>query len=291
MSNHQEMLDVYVELAEIYEEQGQPQMRDRFLLLAADSALSCGQPDEAERLRKRFLAANPHHIVKPYSSFAQALCAPDVQNYVSNLRKNYPEEVAQDLLETLRKDFGPRPAPSTANRPAVEGTANLSGPHQPDFGTLQDEGQEDVAKTAPLPLWIPSVVSNASHEDERTDNVEGTLSPDGIDRTLSPDDRPSASAPSPLEQTMPPQAHRPPARPAPARVPPAETAPPAAPAHRPRGGPHHGRSAPIAPPAPRRQPEEEPESGNSLLAGFLFVLVLLSGMALFGYTVAKPFLP
>ena len=38
------------ELADCYDNQGLPQLRDRFLVLAADAAQTAGQPEEAERL-------------------------------------------------------------------------------------------------------------------------------------------------------------------------------------------------------------------------------------------------
>src|SRR4051812_36187718 len=83
-------LRVYQDLADWYERQSQPQLRDRFLLLAADAALSSGMPDEAERLRQRLLQVTPHHMLKPFASFAQALRSPDVQGYVSDMREKYP---------------------------------------------------------------------------------------------------------------------------------------------------------------------------------------------------------
>ena len=44
-----QMMQLYRELAEIYDRQGQAQMRDRFLVLAADTAFSAGKTAEAER--------------------------------------------------------------------------------------------------------------------------------------------------------------------------------------------------------------------------------------------------
>jgi hypothetical protein len=102
MNTQVNSLAVYKELADHYERQKQPAMRDRFLVLAADAAWKAGQPDEAERLRQRLLQANPHHLLKPYSSFAQALEAPDVQTYVRDLRTNYPPELAEGLLRNVR---------------------------------------------------------------------------------------------------------------------------------------------------------------------------------------------
>ena len=98
---------MYRELAECYEGRGQAGIRDRFLVLAADAALSAGQADEAERLRLRLLQANPHHMLKPYASFDQARAAPDVDTYVRNLRLNYPLQVAEDLLRALHASDDP----------------------------------------------------------------------------------------------------------------------------------------------------------------------------------------
>src|SRR5215475_10577607 len=95
-------LQVYKELADWYERQGQAAMRDRFLILAAESAFSAGNREEAERLRQRLLQGNPHHMLKPFSSFAQALQSTNVQIYVHDLQVNYPPETAQNLLQNLR---------------------------------------------------------------------------------------------------------------------------------------------------------------------------------------------
>ncbi len=95
---------IYRELADWHQEQGQPQQRDRFLVLAADAALAGGQGDEAERLRGRLLQLNPHHLLKPYASFAEATRAGDVQSYLSALRQSHPWEAAERMLATLRPD-------------------------------------------------------------------------------------------------------------------------------------------------------------------------------------------
>jgi len=94
---------VYRELAECYEAQKEPQMRDRFLVLAADAARTAAHDDEAERLRSRLLQFNPHHLLKPFSSFAEAMKSTDVQNYVAALRRSHPVEAAQRQLDSLRQ--------------------------------------------------------------------------------------------------------------------------------------------------------------------------------------------
>jgi hypothetical protein len=114
MASTQQSVRVYRELAELYDRQGEQQMRDRFLVLAADAALAAGMKDEAERLRQRLLQHNPHHLLKPFASFADAMRSTDVQNYVTALRRSHPYEKAEHLLETMRTKPGvtaaaPRP--------------------------------------------------------------------------------------------------------------------------------------------------------------------------------------
>jgi len=109
-----EKIRVYRELAEIYDGQGQAQMRDRFLVLAADTALAAGQAEDAERLRAHLLRLNPHHLLKPYDSFAEAAKSADVENYLSALRRSHPYERTEHLLETLRQGGTPSKRESVA---------------------------------------------------------------------------------------------------------------------------------------------------------------------------------
>src|SRR5262249_13715278 len=78
MANAAQPVRVYEELADWYDRQGQAKLRDWFLVLAADAALAGGRVDEAERLRGQLLYLNPHHLLKPFASFAEALKSPDV---------------------------------------------------------------------------------------------------------------------------------------------------------------------------------------------------------------------
>src|SRR5262245_22837535 len=104
MTSRDELVQIYAEIADAYERRGQAQMRDRFLVLAADAALSAGRAAEAEELRRRLLLASPHHLLKPYASFAQAVEAPDLLAYVRDLRKNYSPKSAAELLATLKRE-------------------------------------------------------------------------------------------------------------------------------------------------------------------------------------------
>jgi hypothetical protein len=118
-------LQAYTELADRYERQGHSAMRDRFLILAAEAAFSAGKTDEAERLRQRLLQGNPHHMLKPFSSFAQALQSTNVQIYIHDLQVNYPPEMAENLLRNLRGIPPPSPPPGETEGGAVPQTAPL----------------------------------------------------------------------------------------------------------------------------------------------------------------------
>jgi hypothetical protein len=114
------MQQVYEELAQRYEREQEPRQRDNLLVLAADAALAAGRADDAERVRQRLLQVNPHHLLRPFASFAEALEAQDVRDFVADLRRQYPPVYAQRLLGKAGGDNGPAvvsPAP-LRNAPA-----------------------------------------------------------------------------------------------------------------------------------------------------------------------------
>jgi hypothetical protein len=196
-------LSAFLELANIYDQRNEPKMRDRFLILAADAANTAGRKQEAEQLLQRLLKASPHHMMKAYRTFAEAVQAEPVRVYIADLRQNYPPDVVRTLLESLRG----KPAPVDAKT-----AADL-----PDIFPFQPEPES----TSVLP-------SASSASTSRAAKVE---------------DPPTEKDP-PL----------PPLRPAPKKA------------------------------APKRQ-------GASWLALVLFILVFLTGLALLGYALARPFLP
>src|SRR5580704_12096547 len=92
----------FLALVELYEQRDEPKMRDRFLILAADAAFASGQLQEAERLLQRLLQVSPHHMLKGYRTFAEAVSAEPVRVYIHDLKQNYPANIVQNLLESLR---------------------------------------------------------------------------------------------------------------------------------------------------------------------------------------------
>src|SRR5437016_3825193 len=100
---------MYEELADQYAREDEARKHEHCLVLAADAALRAGQPDQAERLRKRLLHSNPHHLLRPFSSLPEAMESKDVQDYVDSLRLFWSPEVVEKLLsQSLLDEESPR---------------------------------------------------------------------------------------------------------------------------------------------------------------------------------------
>jgi hypothetical protein len=255
MPTQDDSVQVYKELSDCYERRGEPPMRDRFLVLAADAALRAGRADEADRLRLRLLKLNPHHMLKPYASFTQAMQAPDVQTYVRDLRLNYPPEVANVLLNSLRSATdeptiqavpGPAPGPHAGD---ADATVALDEPPE-TFKVFPEEREPDVTETAALPAEFAELARRAAAQ-------------------------PQPKAPVPSARPAPPKSNpRVPAAPLLAKKP---LAP------RPEPVP-----TVLAAPYPVAEEPEGPSFGGWFAAG-LFVLVVLAGVLIGGYIFARPF--
>ncbi len=98
MTSKESSLRIYQELADRHDRRREARQRDIFLVLAAEAALALGQPEQAELIRRRLLALSPHHLLKPYSSMAEALRSPDLQFYIEDLKRLFPPEQAEHLL-------------------------------------------------------------------------------------------------------------------------------------------------------------------------------------------------
>jgi hypothetical protein len=150
MATPDNLVLIYKELADWHERQGQPQMRDRFLVLAADTALSAGRRVEADLLLARLLRSNPHHMLRPYGSLADAMASPDVKKYVAELRRNYPPEKAEKEFDAMRAARGAAATareagaiPPTAPVVDIDEEFPLAGPGREPLKVyrVQDEGK------------------------------------------------------------------------------------------------------------------------------------------------------
>jgi hypothetical protein len=265
MNDSNNLRQLYRDLADGYASRGQPQFRDRFLVLAADTALSEGDGDAAERFRQRLLGFNPHHLLKPYSSFTQAMQIADVQTYVQDLRKNYPPDVARGLLRSLQ-EVREREA-----NPQIPVTAPLI-----NFGSEPDLLMDDDSE----PLNILSL-----RED----------SPSGVPPTLPPEKFARANREPTRDRPVPQTLYEA----APAPMLPPKPAPPLRPRVNPTAALPRPVARPAAPPRPARvpqpapqpeppPPESEMESTGAWFSMFLFLVGLIAALWLTGYVLIYP---
>lgn len=95
----QALLDLYLNLAKVSEDQHRPQHRERFLALAASAACEAGDSGAAEACRSMIVDANPMHTFRRFPSAEEALNAVEVAEYILSLRRLYPFEKAEFLLQ------------------------------------------------------------------------------------------------------------------------------------------------------------------------------------------------
>src|SRR5262245_44348111 len=124
MMDRETSLRLYQELADRFDRLRDAGKRDLFLVLAAEAALSLGLAEVAERMLHKLLAVSPHSLLKPYSSLSEAMRSPDVQFYVEDLKRQFPPEKAERVLQELEdkeagvkdiyavRDEAPRPMES-----------------------------------------------------------------------------------------------------------------------------------------------------------------------------------
>lgn len=289
MHSRERALQVYQDLADSFEQQKNPGMRDMFLMLAADAALRAGHTAEAELLRVRLLRLNPDHLLKPYVSFAEAATAPDIQSYLDELRQKYPVEAAEDMLESVlfqtaldvpgdvAATLPPTPR-APASRPADSaGPASRSRPEPPQPPAAEEDSLKVYRVHPEVEPPKPPPATQRPRDVERpvpkgppprpapSRSIEETLPPHAafpsIGETLPP---PRAPAPRPVSAPVP----RPPAappRPAPSRRP----VSPAPPSQVPRG-----RAA------ARPAENEEKQTTGAWVGLTLFGLMAVAGLAL-----------
>jgi hypothetical protein len=117
------MQQTYEQLAERYERQQEPRQRDNLLVLAADAAFNAGLAAEAERLRRRLLELNPHHLLRPFASFAEAVQSDDFRDLLADLRRQYPPEYVERLLGKVERHPAPVVPAASGNGPRAPAPA------------------------------------------------------------------------------------------------------------------------------------------------------------------------
>jgi hypothetical protein len=287
MPTLEQIFRVYQDLAHCFDTQGNALMRNRFLVLAADAALTAGQTEEAELLRDRLLQYSPHHLLKPFASLVEALRSTKVQTYVDDLRRTYPPETAESLLASVRSE---------------QDTAGKDQQDQvpPTLAAIEIPHTQETAPLADID-WGDGLCGGPDKPPSEPEPGPEGIKSFKVYQVLPPADDPAQGKAGVKPQPSPPQAAK-------------LVGPPAA---LPGGGPKQGRGEPLArptPPAPLKRrplapvrPEQtrsravpgsspgEPPETDSLAGQWvsfgLFVVTFAAGVALAAYTLARPFLP
>ena len=101
MHDHEEAMQVYVQLVAICDQKRQPQVRDRLLLLAGVEACRAGWLEVAESCHRRLVASNPAHQAHRFANFPDALRDSDFQKLVQHWERYCPFEKAEAMLADL----------------------------------------------------------------------------------------------------------------------------------------------------------------------------------------------
>lgn len=95
----------YLHLARAAGVRQRPLVRDRLMLLAAVQAQLFELPSVAAYCRRQILERNPRHMIRRWSSMAEALEAADFQTFFLRQHRHYPLEKVERMLERLGIDL------------------------------------------------------------------------------------------------------------------------------------------------------------------------------------------
>ena len=104
MSAANYLLPIYLHLAAASHRRRRPHVRDRFLLLAAAVAADMQLDPVVRHCRKLVLEHNPKHLVRRWPTIQQALLDDEFLCLLKQLRRRYPQEKAEQLLQSLDID-------------------------------------------------------------------------------------------------------------------------------------------------------------------------------------------
>jgi hypothetical protein len=156
MASVEQTAQIYQDLAQWHGQHGQMQLRDRFLVLLADTYYSGGKSDEAEKVRGQLLAVNPHHLIKPFGSFTEALKSIDVRNYIKGLRRQYAPDKAAELLKSLGSGTQEQTLPKGVAATAPGGKSPSSSAAAPaKVYRFQEENAQNPSYPSAVPIPPP----------------------------------------------------------------------------------------------------------------------------------------
>jgi hypothetical protein len=106
MSEPIDILALYLHLATASEQRRRPHVRDRLLVIAATIAARCNLTRIADHCKSKILEHNPHHLIGRWESVEVALEDSDFLHLLRSVQRQYPQEKAERLLETLGVERG-----------------------------------------------------------------------------------------------------------------------------------------------------------------------------------------
>lgn len=101
MADSTYQLGLYLHLARASELRRRPMVRDRLLVLAGVIAAQMGLTPIAAYCRHKVLEHNPQHLVRRWPTLETAGKDDDFQHYLKQLRRRYPSERVEQMLDSL----------------------------------------------------------------------------------------------------------------------------------------------------------------------------------------------
>ena len=153
------LLDLYLNLAKVSEDQHRPQHRERFLALAASAAFEAGDSPAAEACRSMIVDANPMHTFRRFNSAEEAMGAVEVAEYIVSLRRLYPFEKAEFLLQKYTDRLPVEELDETSEKTSTSESTGVKPQRKPTVklasaGRLQRRNDDDFR---PNLEWIAAI--------------------------------------------------------------------------------------------------------------------------------------
>ncbi len=100
------LLSIYLHLALASQRRRRPHVRDRLLLIAGAIASEMGLEPIASYCRHLVLLHNPNHMIRRWATLGAALNEEDFRCILKQLRRRYPNERAERMLQSLGIELG-----------------------------------------------------------------------------------------------------------------------------------------------------------------------------------------
>ena len=106
MSRPIDLLGLYLHLARASERRKRPHVRDRLFIISAVNAARIGLPRIAAYCRQQVLLHNPQHMIRRWTTVAEALEEADFLHFLKQLQRRYPQEKAERMMDDLGIEMG-----------------------------------------------------------------------------------------------------------------------------------------------------------------------------------------